>query len=257
MSTPTGVGVNDKLARAAEHFKALDVEVRAWAAEHRDCVAGEVQKGGLVHLYRPSHIPAVPRRWPLVIGDCLHNVRAALDHLAWQLVIASGRRPTTDTAFPLNPTRKAAVVPKLSKPIRRQVKAVAPNTERDWLGILANLDNVDKHRTVLVVAAHNTGARQGSSAGTVKLLRARLAAGRPVARVDYPWPHPHVEPDVRFPVGVAFAERGVPNVDVGYALRTIIDLVNREILPRFQPFVPDLWPLPEGQWLRPPNALPI
>ncbi|MGH7861577.1 MAG: hypothetical protein ACREOS_04985, partial [Candidatus Dormibacteraceae bacterium] len=34
--------------------------------------------------------------WPLLIGDAVHNLRGALDHLAWQLAIKSlgGVEPT-------------------------------------------------------------------------------------------------------------------------------------------------------------------
>jgi len=34
-------------------------------------------------------------------GDIVHNLRSALDHLAFQLVLAGGHTPTTETAFPV------------------------------------------------------------------------------------------------------------------------------------------------------------
>jgi hypothetical protein len=37
----------------------------------------------------------------LGLADCLHNLRAALDYLAWQLVVASGATPTGRTMFPI------------------------------------------------------------------------------------------------------------------------------------------------------------
>ena len=42
----------------------------------------------------------IPVDLSLVIGDAVHNLRSALDHLAWQLVLANGQTPTTQTAYP-------------------------------------------------------------------------------------------------------------------------------------------------------------
>ena len=37
----------------------------------------------------------------IAVADCLYNLRSALDHLAWQLVLANGDQPTKRTAFPI------------------------------------------------------------------------------------------------------------------------------------------------------------
>ena len=39
--------------------------------------------------------------WSLILGDLLHNLRSALDHLAWQLVVDGGGTPSQDTNFPV------------------------------------------------------------------------------------------------------------------------------------------------------------
>jgi hypothetical protein len=40
--------------------------------------------------------------WSPIIGDIVHNVRSALDHLAWQLVIRNGRNPkSARSQFPI------------------------------------------------------------------------------------------------------------------------------------------------------------
>ena len=48
----------------------------------------------------------VPTEWPGLIGDIIHNLRAALDYLAWQLVIAHGGTPNSGTQFPVFSTQK-------------------------------------------------------------------------------------------------------------------------------------------------------
>jgi hypothetical protein len=44
-------------------------------------------------VYSLSAIEPAPVDWGVVLGDILHNLRSALDHLAWTLV-ARGKRPT-------------------------------------------------------------------------------------------------------------------------------------------------------------------
>lgn len=46
-----------------------------------------------------------PERWSLVLGDALHNLRSALDHLIWQLVILNtGKKGGTENLFPIATT---------------------------------------------------------------------------------------------------------------------------------------------------------
>lgn len=42
-----------------------------------------------------------PPEWSPIIGDIVHNWRSTLDHLAWQLVIRNGRKPSGSTQFPI------------------------------------------------------------------------------------------------------------------------------------------------------------
>ncbi len=42
-----------------------------------------------------------PHKWSPIIGDIVHNMRSALDHLAWQLVIRNECTPSSKTQFPI------------------------------------------------------------------------------------------------------------------------------------------------------------
>jgi hypothetical protein len=44
---------------------------------------------------------APPIKWSIIIGEIVHNLRSALDHLAWQLVKANGEKPDRNTGFPI------------------------------------------------------------------------------------------------------------------------------------------------------------
>src|SRR5437879_1840574 len=39
----------------------------------------------------------VPKEWGGIIGDVVHNARASLDYLAWQLVLKNGGAPGINT----------------------------------------------------------------------------------------------------------------------------------------------------------------
>lgn len=43
----------------------------------------------------------------LLVGEVVHQLRSALDHLAYALVLAAGNTPTRSTAFPVRTARPA------------------------------------------------------------------------------------------------------------------------------------------------------
>ena len=49
----------------------------------------------------------LPEMVPTIIGDCLQNMRVALDHLAWALAESTGEAPPPDTSFPIRSTSDA------------------------------------------------------------------------------------------------------------------------------------------------------
>jgi hypothetical protein len=59
-----------------------------------------------------SNVPATKGEWSLIIGDCLHNARSTLDHLAYQLAMLHlGRELSEDEArlinFPVSPNERS------------------------------------------------------------------------------------------------------------------------------------------------------
>jgi hypothetical protein len=78
-------GVKIKMARSREHIDSLRAETTQFIQDHpiryrreRDDVP---VKGWAFYV----DWAAVPGRFGAIIGDALTNMRAALDHLAWQL----------------------------------------------------------------------------------------------------------------------------------------------------------------------------
>lgn len=105
-----------------------------------------------------SRIEPLPSRLAPAVGDVIHNARAALDHLAYQLV------PSKRTYFPI-----ADDAAKYSEKVRRDLKGAAPEVldlvrsikpykeGNLLLWQLNSLDNVDKHQLVLTSEVQSNG----------------------------------------------------------------------------------------------------
>lgn len=58
-------------------------------------------------VFRAKVLKPLPAVLPLLIGDFVHNLRAAVDHVAYRLVATSGAVPDRQTQFPLCKTEHA------------------------------------------------------------------------------------------------------------------------------------------------------
>jgi hypothetical protein len=117
---------------------------------------------------------SIPDTWSIVIGDVIHNLRAALDYLAWELWVKEGGKVTEPAAtgivfWVIDPTKPSN--PKVAKAVREgkvgafgnaavtlmerlQVdpgRKASPDPELRPLWLLHQLDIWDKHRRLNVV----------------------------------------------------------------------------------------------------------
>ena|GEM_PF-3531305 len=157
-----------KLERAKEHFN----ELRAGIAE----VCGskleipisrkyEPEQGAIV--YRIDSLVQIPDDWELIVGDCVHNMRCALDHLAWQLALRyfNGVEPQDQKTirqiqfpvisdyrlWPGHPNRKfvtAADSINLEKCQPFSFVGPTPPRSMHLLEALKLFENTDKHRKI-------------------------------------------------------------------------------------------------------------
>jgi hypothetical protein len=219
-------GCRAKLDRAAEHLDSLRPEYDAWFGDGRDIIetveADEpASDGGPVWLVSrcARTVREPPARWGLVVGDALHNMRAALDHLACRLVELAGNSPSLATAFPIwdrdpyanrDDERRfervlAGMRPGDAEAIRRLQPYQDPTSEESAkLIALAALNNLDKHLLILPVLINfheeiplTTWTVTGSQDDVelivnrgaqitpgVELARARTRSGRPEMGVN-------------------------------------------------------------------------
>jgi len=91
-------------------------------------------------------------------GYIIQNLRTALDHLAFQLVLAAGNRPTKDTCFPIAKSLDVYEKDKIRKTSGMRPEAIqAIDTLKPYAGGnhflwgLHSLNNIDKHRVLLTV----------------------------------------------------------------------------------------------------------
>ncbi len=100
---PSLDGPRLKLERADEHLDALHRELRVFADSHADRPTLDYAFDGTWHIVvaGPLSDEPPPPHISLICGDAVHNMRCALDHMIWQLVLREGNRPNQFNAFPI------------------------------------------------------------------------------------------------------------------------------------------------------------
>jgi len=158
-------GVVLKLGRATRLVEELNAGRDAYLHGGSFFVDGQDEPGGDHVAYFRQRQP-LPLELGLLIGDALHNARSALDHLAWQLVLAGGGTPTIQTGFPI--VEDAAKFKRRVGDALRGADRGAVDVVRalqpwkggdDLLWRLHRLDIVDKHHLLmpLIASQHSLG----------------------------------------------------------------------------------------------------
>ncbi len=157
-----------RLDRALYHLDSLKAEVRAWADERPYRTWTDFDVNPLYKLVWVEVLDPPPIELSLIIGDCIHNLRAALDNLVYELALAhhGGRVPSNierKSAFPIF-TDSAEFVRKRKNMIggiapaaQAIIEGLQPynrGDQRFWrspLWQINQLSNEDKHRLPHVV----------------------------------------------------------------------------------------------------------
>ena len=105
----------------------------------------------------------------LLVGEITHQLRSALDHLAYALVMAAGNTPTRRTAFPVLTTRPASglrIDGGVAPAALAAIDDLQPYQRRDAtahpLHVLTELWNIDKHRHLHLTTLHSTNTQSAS-----------------------------------------------------------------------------------------------
>lgn len=250
-------GVRAKLDRADKHVEELHALVAPITATATASIVREEDGGPTKLIYRVTDVPAVPTEVGAIVGDVLCNLRSALDHLAWQLVVRDGRTPTRDTYFPIHlkqPTKNGAPVAVTIKPgvtdpaIAQMLHDVQPfvraaTYDRDprdeALALLWKLNNFDKHNLLIAsVCSINRdepgwwGAPDDAPQPEVRWRLSPINSGDFVVMFDFrgqpPWDD--FEPNLALATSMWHPEaRWLTLIDISEGMGTLCDNVRQMI----------------------------
>ena len=165
-----------KFARGVKQVKRLCREADAFENRNAYVFRAEVESRSAHHIkYRCFAVEreAPSCDWPLLAGEAIQNLRAALDHVVWAAV----RRPSTRTAFPIftDPCEFQVLGSKMLHgvpvPMRTVIERAQPYRRypaapaKAMLEQLRVLSNLDKHRTLATVASSVVREGVGTSEG--------------------------------------------------------------------------------------------
>ncbi|RWC86770.1 MAG: hypothetical protein EOS72_24700 [Mesorhizobium sp.] len=154
-----------RIDRAKQHIASLEDEIVAVIPPNRTITAaapGGSFMGGGTQLLR------VPPILPILIGEAIYNLRAALDYLVFELAYLDTGTPKSGTKFLIEPTekgwnnhltaptgkeRRKLWLPELTAAHQAALKRLQPCYGCKWTGTLRDLSNPDKHRRLLGVVA--------------------------------------------------------------------------------------------------------
>ena len=160
-----------KLARALAQIRALEEAVAVWVNANPLIATCELREGRLGFRVTQQEFlqPAPLDHWGLLVGECLHNIRSALDNLAFALARLHRDPPDRPlrVAFPIYtdkaqferngrgnidqlPQAAALLIERL-QPFQRDGSAALGTADRDALVLLQWLSNADKHRVPSIV----------------------------------------------------------------------------------------------------------
>jgi hypothetical protein len=182
----------------------MEREWKIYTARHAGGKVGAPALIGDEYVYFLGHALDPPEeQWSLVIGDCVQNFRAALDHMVWQLASQEARtKHRTRLEFPIysdqslfntEAPRTMVGVPVAGQRIveQHQPFQLRARWQEHPLALLQELSNMDKHRRVhigqptvqRVIIDVETGPARHRLQTTWSAEEQRMRSGMVLARV--------------------------------------------------------------------------
>lgn len=146
-------GARAKVARALELLFQFDDRLHEYLDADPITLERQIQPDGETVAIALRVSQPVPIELSLLLGEITHQMRSALDHLAYALVKAAGNVPTRRTAFPVlltAPPSGLRIDGGVGPAALAAVEDLQPYQRRDGsthpLHVLTELWNIDKHR---------------------------------------------------------------------------------------------------------------
>jgi len=151
-------GIRAKLARALEHLGTLDDQLGTYLDTSPFEIQRQIQPDGETSVFALQVRRPPPIELSVIVGEVAHQLRSAVEHIAFGLVLAAGNAPTDRTVFPVLVKRPASlrIEGGVTAEALEIVDRVQPYTQLDAeshpLHVLHRLWNVDKHRSLHLTA---------------------------------------------------------------------------------------------------------
>jgi len=169
-----------KIERAKEHVRNLETEISTFWSPDRYTISREDDPDTGDEVFRIHGKDFdLPARWSCIIGEVVHNLRSALDHLAWQLVLANGQTPARTTEFPIFETsdkyesRVEGKIKGASDAAMRVAKSLKLYKGGNDIYLVHALNIIDKHRMLVT-----TGISRFAVSITGQYVKTDASGGR-------------------------------------------------------------------------------
>ena len=242
--------VEVKIEFATDQLHALDVEFDNLRESGEYQYSVEIRRGGLHHVYRAVDSPPAGRYWGTQIGSVAHALRSALEHLAWQLVIANDGSPSNTTHFPIlrraptdGPLRIRGGIAKEAMDIVEAVQPYNGANDGKKLAAIHDLDVFDKHRELVVTTAT---VHQASTHGpsplpenSIVFTKRPMTHDNVVAIVKYVEPQLDADSNLSFTpyMTLGFGAPYRDEIVTGF-MWELLGFVQDDFVPRFHQWVP-------------------
>jgi hypothetical protein len=209
----------EKIERADKHILDFESGINDFLREYGyrlvpDTDSSDAQKG---HLLRPER--PLPEALVCTAGDAVHNLRSALDHLAFSVathnqvpakVRNSASFPTWKNWDAFNSAIKEGEIPQLAPGWGNFLSFIEPYNGGTgaYLRTVNVLDNIDKHRSLIVLAMQADKYRRVGSAPVIVERGIPLEKGVKLS-VNPADPNDNLLTQIR----VSFGEGSVPGLD--------------------------------------------
>lgn len=252
-----------KLERAEQHLRSLQKEVHDWLQKDPYTLVHEFDSQVGKNVLRVEDTETPPADFALILGDCLHNLRSALDNLVYELIVAChGDPPPAElvkrSEFPIfgdkvmNAGERKKKIGGIDPGAQAEIEGLQPhnrgqNYESDPLWRLHQLSNVDKHRLphfVLfkpIAAAYHSSSFGVIGPQNIEWRYGPIEDGAIVALYDRPAGISDAEMNMYFsPLFSIGFGHGLPIVENKWVLRELVELRNhitKEVLPLLIPYL--------------------
>lgn len=260
---PSGAlrAITVKVERAKEHLATLNVEIDTFASQ-RPYAVHVVTYAGTNEIQDFVWVRDTPGRWSAITGDCVHNLRSALDHIVWALSGGDDTAPPR-SEFPIfleedrylqrsargEPARGSGlqkiegVRPFEAKTKIRQLQPFrSPKPAEHPLWILHELDNFDKHRALHVVMGWGYTELWRRGINDVTDLPPGWRQLRATQGHAYPRPgatsRVKLRSDLAMRVALEDTVVGTTNNNVDVVLTELISYVEQTVLSTLEPYLP-------------------